>query len=118
MILLLPRFPSCPKKYVIATTCKCLEAAFNFYEGTKKYWDTSFFFAQMMPDTKDCLKHLHSVGYLCLMCGDGSNNVGVLKQADVRAALSTGFGGVNVDKGEKGKKKKKKVHLVLHYCNT
>ena len=61
----------------------------------------------MTPDAKETvIECLHSVGLLCLMCGDGANDVGALKQADVGVALLSGFGDVNVDKGEDGNKKK------------
>lgn len=61
----------------------------------------------MTPDAKETvIECLHSVGKLCLMCGDGANDVGALKQADVGVALLSGFGDVNVDKGEDGNKKK------------
>jgi len=95
------------KKYDFATTGKSLQAAFEFDENTRKVLGYFKIFARMTPDAKETvIECLHSVGNLCLMCGDGANDVGALKQADVGVALLTGFGDVNVDKGEDGKKKK------------
>lgn len=95
------------KKYDFATTGKSLQAAFDFDESTKKVLGYFKIFARMTPDAKETvIQCLHSVGALCLMCGDGANDVGALKEADVGVALLSGFGDVNVDKGEDGQKKK------------
>jgi cation-transporting ATPase 13A1 len=95
------------KKYDFAVTGQNLQSAFEFDEETKKVLGYFKIFARMTPDAKETvIQCLHSVGALCLMCGDGANDVGALKQADVGVALLSGFGDVNVDKGEDGKKKK------------
>ena len=65
-------------------------------------------FARMAPDAKETVTEcLHSVGRLCVMCRDGANDVGALKQADVGVALLSGFGDLNVDRGKDSHKKKK-----------
>ena len=61
----------------------------------------------MTPDAKETvIECLQAVDNLCLMCGDGANDVGALKQSDVGVALLSGFGDLNVDKGEDAAKKK------------
>ena len=96
-------------RYDLATTGKNLAAAFEFDDGTRRVLQHFKIFARMTPDAKETvIECLHSVGLLCLMCGDGANDVGALKQADVGVALLGGFGDVNVDRGEDGNDKKKK----------
>ncbi|XP_007440981.1 cation-transporting ATPase 13A2 [Python bivittatus] len=46
-------------------------------------------FAQMLPDQKTCLvEHLQNLNYCVAMCGDGANDCGALKAADVGISLS------------------------------
>lgn len=97
--------PELSIKYDLATTGKNLSAAYDYDEITKQVLGSIKIFARMTPDAKETvIECLHSVGKLCLMCGDGANDVGALKQADVGVALLTGFGDVNVDKGEDSSK--------------
>ena len=77
-------------------------------------------FARMSPQDKELvLSVLNDKGHVSLMCGDGANDVGALKQAHVGVALLTGFGSLNTvkAKGEKSQaeeeeeEKKKKMEL-------
>lgn len=93
--------PELAKTHDLATTGKCLAASFEQDEGMKSVLGYIKVFARMTPDAKETvIECLHSVGALCLMCGDGANDVGALKQADVGVALLSGFGNVNVEKAE------------------
>ena len=88
--------------YALAATEKALEACHAFSEG--KIWsEVSHLcvFARMRPRGKARVIRAiqrHSGGKAqVLMCGDGGNDVGALKQADVGLALLNGFGDKNTD---------------------
>jgi len=96
------RVPALSKQYDLATTGKSLAMALEDDEDTRVVLGYIKVFARMTPDAKETvIECLHSIDALCLMCGDGANDVGALKQADVGVALLSGFGNLNVDKGEK-----------------
>jgi len=60
-------------------------------------------FARMTPQGKtDVIRSLQKMERKVLMCGDGGNDMGALKQADVGLALMSGYGNMNADaEGEK-----------------
>lgn len=58
-------------------------------------------FARMTPELKErVMTNLKTHGHHTLMCGDGANDVGALKQADIGMALLSGFGSANAGKGD------------------
>lgn len=98
--------PLLAKTTDLAVSGKHLSAAFEEDQDTKKILQYIKVFARMSPDQKETvIESLHSVNQLCLMCGDGANDVGALKQADVGVALLSGFGNINVDQDDEEKPK-------------
>ena len=56
-------------------------------------------FARMSPEDKEgVLKAMRANGRYTMMCGDGANDVGALKQAHIGLALLSGFGDMNTKK--------------------
>lgn len=100
--------PNLSETYDLATTGKCLTKAYELDPDTRSVLKHIKVFARMTPDAKETvIECLHSVDALCLMCGDGANDVGALKQADVGVALLSGFGNVNVESEDAPKKSDK-----------
>ncbi len=63
-------------------------------------------FARMTPDMKErAVISLRRMNHITLMCGDGANDVGALKQAHVGVALLSGFGNINIEKEDEGGQK-------------
>jgi len=87
-------------KYKLCTSGKALPLL-SFDRSTVQYFTV---FARCKPQDKEwILESLQSSvegyeGQACGMCGDGANDVGALRGADVGVALLSGFGDVNVEK--------------------
>merc|ERR1711920_882334 len=63
-------------------------------------------FARMTPQGKaDVIRALQTQEVKVFMCGDGGNDMGALKQADVGLALFSGYGNMNANADEQGEKK-------------
>eukprot|EP00051_Salpingoeca_urceolata_P028599 m.487572 g.487572 ORF g.487572 m.487572 type:complete len:1322 (-) comp25148_c0_seq1:70-4035(-) len=88
--------------------CVTGDALMAATEADASFWDHMRFikvFARMTPDRKErVITALKDMKHHTLMCGDGANDVGALKQAHVGIALLSGFGSANVDKKSEGNK--------------
>lgn len=84
------------KKYSLIATGQALDAAVTNIPELWKTVDEIRVFARMTPQGKaTVIRELQNQGSHVLMCGDGGNDVGALKQADVGLALLAGYGNVN-----------------------
>eukprot|EP00191_Tetraselmis_sp_GSL018_P024865 CAMPEP_0177625406 /NCGR_PEP_ID=MMETSP0419_2-20121207/30080_1 /TAXON_ID=582737 /ORGANISM="Tetraselmis sp., Strain GSL018" /LENGTH=1497 /DNA_ID=CAMNT_0019126345 /DNA_START=66 /DNA_END=4559 /DNA_ORIENTATION=- len=82
----------------LMVTGDTLAAAAAAHPEIWRHMDSIRVFARMSPDGKaDVIKALKECGHGTLMCGDGGNDVGALKQADVGLALLSGFGNMNAE---------------------
>ncbi|OUS46274.1 ATPase type 13A [Ostreococcus tauri] len=93
--------PELAEKYSLCVTGKSLNAAAVAPGALWENLDQISIYARMSPDDKErVLKSLKTQGKHTLMCGDGANDVGALKQAHVGVALLSGFGSANTTKVE------------------
>ena len=89
------------KKFSLCVTGKSLNAAATAPGDLWEHLGNVAIYARMSPDDKErVLKRLKTQGHHTLMCGDGANDVGALKQAHVGVALLSGFGSANTKKQE------------------
>ncbi|TMW63721.1 hypothetical protein Poli38472_002662 [Pythium oligandrum] len=94
------------KKYDLCVNGKTLVAAGEIDDGIWSNLASIRVFARMTPELKEkVLTCLKKVGHHTLMCGDGGNDVGALKQAHIGVALLGGFGSANADKSITGASK-------------
>ena len=74
--------PTLSEDYDLAMTGKSLALALESDEAMKRVLGYVKVFARMTPDAKETvIECLHSVGSLCLMCGDGANDVVSFKKS-------------------------------------
>jgi cation-transporting ATPase 13A1 len=102
----LSKVESLAKDHDLCITGKTLEHAFTL-QGDKLGSVLQYFkvFARMAPENKEkVLSCLNNLKRTTLMCGDGANDVGALRQAHVGVALLSGFGSLNADRENKDKK--------------
>ncbi|CAJ1410917.1 unnamed protein product [Effrenium voratum] len=84
------------KEYALMTTGEALDAAVAQEPSVWKHVDEIRVFARMTPQGKaKVIEELQKLQRHILMCGDGGNDVGALKQADAGLALLAGYGNVN-----------------------
>ncbi|CAK4621626.1 hypothetical protein LEN26_020084 [Aphanomyces euteiches] len=102
------------KTYDLCMDGAALVRADEVNGGVWKHLELIRVFARMTPELKEkVLTSLKACGHYTLMCGDGGNDVGALKQAHVGVALLSGFGSANADKTITGVVAKKKVETTI-----
>ncbi|TYZ63475.1 hypothetical protein PybrP1_006643 [[Pythium] brassicae (nom. inval.)] len=102
--------PALARKYDLCVNGKSLAAAGDVDDSVWRQLHLVRVFARMTPELKEkVLTCLKQNGHHTLMCGDGGNDVGALKQAHVGVALLGGFGSANADKSVTGAAKFQKT---------
>jgi manganese-transporting P-type ATPase len=85
------KIPELASEYDLCVSGGALDMAFQLDDETSKHLRHIKVFARMSPGQKErVLTALKEVGLYTLMCGDGTNDVGALKQAHVGVALLAG----------------------------
>jgi cation-transporting ATPase 13A3/4/5 len=77
--------------YVLAVTGDCFRWMVDYASTStlNRMLVKGQIFARMSPDEKhELVEHLQSIGYCVGFCGDGANDCGALKAADVGISLS------------------------------
>ncbi|GMF17501.1 unnamed protein product [Phytophthora lilii] len=101
------------KKYDLCVNGKTLATAGEVDDVIWKNLQHIRVFARMTPELKEkVLTLLKTHGHHTLMCGDGGNDVGALKQAHIGVALLGGFGSANADKSVTGLAKYQKGNVA------
>eukprot|EP00929_Paragymnodinium_shiwhaense_P063107 TRINITY_DN31547_c1_g1_i1.p1 TRINITY_DN31547_c1_g1~~TRINITY_DN31547_c1_g1_i1.p1 ORF type:complete len:1007 (+),score=309.22 TRINITY_DN31547_c1_g1_i1:2185-5205(+) len=89
------------ENYELMTTETALRAAVEKDPVLWEQIENITVFARMAPQGKaDVIRHLQKLDAKVLMCGDGGNDMGALKQADVGLALFSGYGNTNAETAE------------------
>jgi manganese-transporting P-type ATPase len=82
------KIPELASEYDLCVSGSALDLASEIDNDTSKFLRYIKVFARMSPSQKErVLTGLKEVGLYTLMCGDGTNDVGALKQAHVGVAL-------------------------------
>ncbi|KAL8021363.1 putative P-type ATPase, subfamily V, P-type ATPase, A domain superfamily, HAD superfamily [Plasmopara halstedii] len=101
------------RKYDLCVNGKTLVAAGERDDVIWKNLNNIRVYARMTPELKEqVLTLLKTHGHHTLMCGDGGNDVGALKQAHIGVALLGGFGSANADKSVTGLAKYQKGNVA------
>ncbi|KAF9583283.1 hypothetical protein BGW38_009827, partial [Lunasporangiospora selenospora] len=86
-----PRYNQMMNDYVLAVTGDCFRWMVDYAPTStlNRMLVKGQIFARMSPDEKhELVEHLQGIGYCVGFCGDGANDCGALKAADVGISLS------------------------------
>ncbi|KAG0329471.1 hypothetical protein BGZ99_001857 [Dissophora globulifera] len=86
-----PRYSHLMNDYVLAVTGDCFRWMVDYAPTStlNRMLVKGQIFARMSPDEKhELVEHLQEIGYCVGFCGDGANDCGALKAADVGISLS------------------------------